>query len=72
MLDYRTPAGISMASARIGAINVAAATILNRSVMAHHLERINVVTLLLELAADLAFDLDKANDPELDNRGQGV
>ncbi len=72
MLDYRTPEGISATATRIAALNIAASLILNRSTVPDEMERISLVTFLVELGRDLAHALDEANDPELDHRSKGA
>ena len=72
MDDYRSLEGISATAARIAALNLAASLILNRSTLPDDLGRINLVTLLIKIGAELASALDEANDPYLDKHGEGA
>lgn len=72
MLDYRTPEGICATANRIAAVNAAAALILNGSSVSDEMERISLVTFLVEIGREMADALDEANDPDWNSRSEGA
>lgn len=72
MPDYRTPEGISTTATHIAALNIAASAILNRSAVPEEIERIALVSYLLEIAHILANALSEANDPDPESRREGA